>query len=177
MEHVIQDDIIHRAISYFGLRGPIGHSYEGTVVPVVLIGDLGQPTVMQSFSSVGEGNSIFTVPQSETWRPIMMSGEYLQTGGTAPTTGLVLEARNPSVATPRFRFPFYYGTEQPSQMKNPALNAAGIPWHVAFPRDFTLPSGWSLRFNNAILAGDGTRSVTNVVILYVRIFESLVQAE
>ena len=166
MLQAIQDEVIKRALNFFGLRGPVTHDYESTVLPVVVIGDLGQPTLsLQSGSLITSPWPL--VPNSKVWRPIMASGRITQSGGTiAP----VLHCSIQGLGLPGFWIPFYLaqaltaGTSGVQIRQAATLNSV-FDFTVVFPPDLFIPAGGSVVFGLA--AGDGTLSLSSGSVLLV----------
>jgi hypothetical protein len=160
MLHLIQDEIIKRALDFFGLRGVVQHGYEATVLPVIQIGDLGQRTLsLQSTTSVAA--PFANCPTGKVWRPIAFSGRITQTGGTV---GITLSFAIGGLGNSGLLLPFQSapsGTADnnpPSLKKTFTLNTVNDVT-IVFPQDLLIPAGNSLF--GILAAGDGTITLSS----------------
>lgn len=166
MLQAIQDEVIKRALDFFGLRGPVTHDYESTILPTVLIGDLGQRTIsLQSGSSFTAPWA--SCPTGKVWRPIMASGRISQSGGAvAPIFHLALSG----LGDPGFWIPFYVSqaltaNTNGQQIRHAVTLNSVFDFTVVFPHDLLIPGGGSIGFGLA--AGDGTLALSSGSVLLV----------
>jgi len=152
----IQDDIIRRALDFFGLRGVVTHEYQQTVIPVVVIGDLGQPQRLILSTSTNINSPFGAVPTGRCWRPIYWFGSVTQAAGTVARTYAIGWQFNGLL---RGQFPFYRSTSNGNDTLNEniqrqmTLNTTDN-FLVNFTPGILLPAGSILSI--LALAGDGT---------------------
>lgn len=162
----IQDDAFRRVLRFLGLRSRLEHEYESTVRPVLVVGDLGQPTsVIETAGGVLAGGllTLFTVPQGESWRLLAMTGTLTQAGGAvAGTFRLILADWSTTQFIP---VPFYTDQnltlgEQTAQSFT--LNSANrySVWHRS---KIILGPGQRVRINTA--TADGTLTAGAAIII------------
>jgi hypothetical protein len=172
---LIQDDIIRRALNFFGLRGQVQHEYVQSVIPTINIGNLGQPTLFLLNSAVTFNLQLFpVVPVGETWKLIRMNATYTQSAGTtAPTFSLTSQHSSGAY----FRnFPAFFGSTLGEQLLiSPALNVS-TRLCVRFDPETYLPENHLLIWNSPV-PGDGTRQMINTVLEYQKIGERMVEAQ
>ncbi|MGL5934723.1 MAG: hypothetical protein ACRCZI_03770 [Cetobacterium sp.] len=160
MAHLIQDDIIRRALDFFGLRGVVQHGYEPIVSPVVVIGDLGQPTRMILSTNTSINDPWGAVPKNKCWRPIYASGTITQAAGAVARTYAIGWQHNGVLAG---LFPFFRSQDTGADTvgenihRTMTLNSTDN-WVVRFPQNLLIPAGAIISL--FAIAGDGTTSIT-----------------
>jgi hypothetical protein len=166
MNFPIQDEIIKRAIDFFGLRGVLPHDYEATVLPIVSIGDLGQRTLsLQSGASFTQPFPL--VPSGKVWRPIAFSGRVNQSGGVA---AIVLQWTIQGLGNVGMQIPYFMSPSNASDLSGEqikrtfTLNIA-TDIFVRFHRDLLIPAGGT--FAPILFAGDGTITLSTGSMLLV----------
>ncbi|MGH8755347.1 MAG: hypothetical protein ACREU0_05905 [Burkholderiales bacterium] len=168
MSVAIQDDILRRCLDFFGLRGVITHNYEQTVIPVVLIGDLGQPTRLILSNSTNINNPWGAVPTGKCWRPLYIFAAITQAAGTvARTYGVGWQSNG----IQQGQFVFYHSLNNGNNVQNENIQRQMVlnttdNVIVKFPPGFLLPSGAIIDF--LALAGDGTTSIALGATLMVQ---------
>lgn len=173
MKFQIQDDIIRRALDFFGLRGVVPHEYEATVVPVTVIGDLDGPTIVQRFTNVTDGSPFCTVPQGESWRLLSVHGLHTQSAATtAVQTILVAQVPEP-VNTHRFAGFTDIAAAVEQLRITFGLNLTNHFLYRMPPKTIIGPNS---RVFFANFQGDGTITSTGVVV-YQRLGEKLVDLQ
>ena len=173
MLHGINDDVLRRALDFFGLRGPVPHDYESTVLPVLQVGNVEQYLICTQIAGVTPiGNNLFSVPRGESWRLISLCGTLSQTGGTV---ALVAQLNAVWVDVQKMAvYPGFKDTNLGEQLNlGPALNNSCI-FSYRFPDRTILSEGCKLIF--VLIAGDGTVSTTTPTkLIYERIGERLIE--
>jgi hypothetical protein len=159
MAQQIQDDILRRCLDFFGLRGVVTHAYEETVLPVVLIGDLGQPTRLILSNNVSINNPWIAVPTGKCWRPLYASGQITQAAGTVARVYSIGWQLNSILAG---NFPFFAATSNVANTVSEIIERLMVlnttdNFVVRFPPGLILPAGSILSL--FALAGDGTTSI------------------
>jgi hypothetical protein len=179
MLHLIQDDIIRRALDFFGLRGVIPHQYEATIVPVLVVGETGSPLILQRPTPpLNPLADIWLVPPGESWHPILLAGTLTQAA---------------AVTTARWRLQFLsasgasFGTQNlpalwdslatfsvgEATLFTPAINQQ-TNFTVRFPKDFTMGPGSRITFIAA--PGDGVVTIEpQSFLMYQRVGERMVE--
>jgi len=171
MRYQIQDDIIRRCLDFFGLRGPIDHEYEATVTPVVLVGDLSQPTIARRFAAITDGNPLVTVPDGECWELISLTASHTQAGGAVAAHLLLIAQLPEPINIYRFIGITDIAASVPSLRVITTLNATNFcTWN--FPARTTVSS--NTRIFTANYQGDGTLTMTGVVV-YRKLGERLLE--
>lgn len=166
MNFGIQDDIIKRAIDFFGLRGVIPHDYEATVLPVVSIGNLGQRTIALQ-STTDPAVPFANCPTGKVWRPIAFSGRITQAGGAVAVTiaFTIGGLGNVGLVLPFFSAPSGTASTNGVQLRQTfGLNTVNDVT-LLFPPGLLIPAGSS--FNGLLSAGNGTITLSSGSILLV----------
>lgn len=147
MNFLIQDDIIRRALDFFGLRGVVSHEYDPTIRPVAVVANLEQPAFVQLIGGTGlSGVDLMIVPPNETWKPILFAGTITQTAGaTAPR--YILNALQAGAYNFNLRASFSTPTLAASEVLafTAELNVA-TKFFCNFGNDILLPGGTSLQY-------------------------------
>jgi hypothetical protein len=166
----IQDDYFRRITDMFGLRGHVPHNYEETVSPVVIAASMCQPTnVAQGLLVSG---TVWTVPTGECWKPIVMGGQFTQTGGTIALTAVMRLNLKGAGTVARIVLPCYFS----SLAGGPALRATNtlntpMDFYHEFADNVLLNPGTTIEF--AVAAGDGTIGIANAPqLMYWKVGEA-----
>lgn len=169
MLHQIQDDIIRRALDFLGLRGIVTHDYESTVLPIVSIGNLSQPTLARQFNAVTDGAPIATVPVGESWRLHSIRMSHTQTAG-AVQVQTILIAQLPGPTT-LYSFPGITDVSTAQETLKLILTLNGSN-NIDFKMrpETIVPPGCNIFLSN--LQGDGTITSSGVIV-YNRLGEGL----
>jgi hypothetical protein len=156
---LIQDDIIRRCLDFFGLRGVVTHAYEQTVLPVVIIGDLGQPTRLILSNSTSINNPWIPVPTGKCWRPLYASGQITQAAGTVARVYSIGWQNNGLLAG---NFPFFAAQSTVANTVGEIIERLMVlnstdNFVIKFPPGLILPAGSIV--SAFALAGDGTTTI------------------
>lgn len=174
MNFKIQDDIIRRALDFFGLRGVVPHDYEATVLPVSVIGNLEQPAIVRIVSGpLVSGTDLMIVPPGETWKPLLFAGLITQTAGT---TSPRYRLNALQVAGYNFDLRATFASLTTSSTEVLAFSAGlnqQTRFYCDFGNDVLMPEGMSLQFIQT--GGDGVIVASNqTFLMYRRLGERLV---
>lgn len=143
----IQDDIIRRALDYFGLRGVVSHGYESTVIPTVSIGDLSAPLIAQRSVGNTPATDLWLVPQNESWRPILLMTTLVQAAGTTAARWKVLYLSASGAS--------FFSMSLPSLWSNVAAFSVGEA--LLFTAALNTGTDVVTRFPDRFLMGPGSR--------------------
>jgi len=170
MQYPIQDDPLRRVLRFFGLRSITApHDYEATVSPIVIVGDLGQ--VQTAITNVGPitvaGNlaDFPAPPKDESWRILGFGGLYNQSAGAvAGNLRFTIRDWGASAGTVML-LPFYVdqivGDTQEQTWHPVTLNTSVRFWNM-FRTPIVIGPGQRVAANPG---GDGTRTVTDLIVL------------
>ena len=178
MLHTVQDDSLKRVLDFLGLRGVVIHDYESTVLPVILVGDVGQPTEYRDPLTVnGPGLDNWIVDAGETWRPIILAGTLIQSAGAVgPIWGWDwLTGASPTFT--RVPLPAIWGTialrpAAETLTFTPAVNST-TNFIIRFPREMLMGSGSRIQWSSG--PGDGALSIGSAKLLLHSFTEPLIQ--
>jgi hypothetical protein len=165
----IQDDVLRRALDYFGLRGTIPHEYVSAVLPTISVGNLRNPEIHKAMvPNIIAGAAAF-FPFGETWHPIFWSGNLIQAAGAvAPIWEC--QAFAGSSGNTRMSLPSWVNQDVEVIAHPMTLNST-VRFAVRFPIDFLLGPGMTLTWDTN--AGDGNRTIGNSILVYERFGETL----
>jgi len=156
----IQDDVIKRAIDFFGLRGVIPHDYESTIVPTVNVGNLGQRTLSIFTSGLMGATQFGPVPAGKTWRPIVLTARFTQAGGAV---ALVFAWNAGGILVPFFPAQTGVGTTTSLILRRGATLNTVNDTTLMFPSDLLVSEG--LTIQPQVDAGDGALSWNGTLLV------------
>lgn len=168
--HTIMDQQFKRVLDYLGLRGLVPHEYESTVLPVVVVGEMQQPSLIAEAINIAGGTAIFTVPAGESWEILAIGGLASQAAGTvAYRFGLHWYDSNSARS---FQVPIFAESDSVGEVMSCTLTLNGTRRWLQRPSPkFIVGQGFQLAALN--IAGDGTRQNNFVWLMYRRHGERL----
>lgn len=176
--YAVQDDIVRRALDFFGLRGFIPHDYETTIQPIVILGNLEQPQIQtDNFLNSTPSTDLFLVPAGELWKPLSLAFAVTQSAGTVAPSYAVGYLSSSGATFFQQRIPAYFGSNVGDSLSfNASLNGT-TRFYVRFPDNLLMPPGSRLQY--LAPTGDGTFSlVAEGGLIYRRLGEpTLVQQQ
>ena len=169
MRFQVNDDIIRRALDFFGLRGIVQHEYESAVQPVVVVGDLEGPTIVQRFTNIVDGSPFCTVPVGESWRLLSLHGLHTQSAAAVAVSTILVAQLPEPVNTHRFAG-FTDVAASVEQLRLTFVLNQSNHFLYRFPPKTIIGPNTRVFFAN--FAGDGTITSTGAVV-FQRLGEKL----
>ena len=177
MKYPSQDDALRRVLAYFGLRSITSpHDYEATVIPTVSVGDLGQVQSAITRTSINVVSNLADFPAppaGESWRILAFGGLYTQAAG-AVAGNLRFTVRDwGSSAATVLLLPFFVDQiagDVTEDTWHPVTLNTSVRFMGYLRNPFIIGPGQRIAANPG---GDGTRTVTDLILLVNKLGGSL----